>query len=896
MATWQAPQFSRATVSVMISYSRTDSQFVDQLQRDLEARGFPTWVDRRDIDAGTVWDKEIVRGIEDARVVLVVMTPTSMASKWVRKEYSYALSRRKVVIPLLYYPCDPPAPLARLQTVDFRPNFFNPQPYYAQQLARLTASLMGYGSLDDALAFTPMPRRRGERAISAALATLMTLALIVVGVAVWRSLTGTGIQQIVPFLPVAIPLEYVAWLFVTALALALACGVAWLAIRARRQAPATLYRKDRERFLIKIHTRYTNRLKPSFAGAVLLPLTLREDPHALANSPTTSQPDVARLLPAGTSMSEVLQQAEGQLLILGDPGSGKSTLLYQLALDLVARARANAAIPIPVVFNLASWALGRQRLYEWLALQLVVTWQVPPAIAQTWIKRREVAPLLDGLDEVPVDARDACVAAINDYHRAHGLEPLALCCRTADYYARGARLDVRRAVAPQPLTAEQINAYLTNSGGPLVALRDLAWTDAEVRALLSTPLLLNIVSIAYAGRPANTIPRPTRDRMAWTQIVFHDYVQRMLSARPGAPGRARYSEAEIARYLAWLAALMRWHGQADMFYLDRVQPDWLPDESARRGWRWRVRLQSALIVGASAGIVYGLIASLVDTWAFNLGTGLIFGLAIGAFVLLTYTPLYALAAWLIYWPDHRPTPIALTARVRWFHPSWSRMGHALLVGLGFGFALGIPEGVGFGAIEGIASAQQSHVDLLTAVLVYAIGIGLLLGLANALIFGLTGGVIGGLIAGLGAPEAVDARDLTSPAEGALRSLRAGALVSAVSGLLFSALTGVAWGLFAAWVSNPTQGVITGLSLGATFGVVFGLVFGLDTGLRAYIQHTQLQRALARKRLMPSHMAPFLDFAADHVLLQRVGGGYRFIHALLLDYFAAQWPAVARRVP
>jgi eukaryotic-like serine/threonine-protein kinase len=37
--------------------------------------------------------------------------------------------------------------------------------------------------------------------------------------------------------------------------------------------------------------------------------------------------------------------------------------------------------------------------------------------------------------------------------------------------------------------------------------------------------------------------------------------------------------------------------------------------------------------------------------------------------------------------------------------------------------------------------------------------------------------------------------------------------------------------------------------------------------------------------VPPHLVRFLDYAADHVLLQRVGGGYRFVHILLRDYFA-----------
>jgi hypothetical protein len=40
--------------------------------------------------------------------------------------------------------------------------------------------------------------------------------------------------------------------------------------------------------------------------------------------------------------------------------------------------------------------------------------------------------------------------------------------------------------------------------------------------------------------------------------------------------------------------------------------------------------------------------------------------------------------------------------------------------------------------------------------------------------------------------------------------------------------------------------------------------------------------------MPWNYVPFLDFAYDHILLYKVGGGYRFIHRLLLDHFAKQY--------
>ena len=38
--------------------------------------------------------------------------------------------------------------------------------------------------------------------------------------------------------------------------------------------------------------------------------------------------------------------------------------------------------------------------------------------------------------------------------------------------------------------------------------------------------------------------------------------------------------------------------------------------------------------------------------------------------------------------------------------------------------------------------------------------------------------------------------------------------------------------------------------------------------------------------VPWHYAQFLDYAAEHILLRKVGGGYIFVHRLLLEYFAS----------
>ena len=39
--------------------------------------------------------------------------------------------------------------------------------------------------------------------------------------------------------------------------------------------------------------------------------------------------------------------------------------------------------------------------------------------------------------------------------------------------------------------------------------------------------------------------------------------------------------------------------------------------------------------------------------------------------------------------------------------------------------------------------------------------------------------------------------------------------------------------------------------------------------------------------IPWNYARFLDYAVEHLLLQKIGGGYMFIHRLMLEHFAAK---------
>ncbi|MGL5879682.1 MAG: NACHT domain-containing protein, partial [Xenococcaceae cyanobacterium] len=108
------------------------------------------------------------------------------------------------------------------------------------------------------------------------------------------------------------------------------------------------------------------------------------------------------------------------LLILGEPGSGKTIDLLQLAQHIIERTERDLSQPIPVVFNLSSWARRRQPIEEWLTEELREKYQVPKLLSKPWIKQEKLILLLDGLDEVKAEHRNACVLALNKFIAKHG--------------------------------------------------------------------------------------------------------------------------------------------------------------------------------------------------------------------------------------------------------------------------------------------------------------------------------------------------------------------------------------------------------------------------------------------------------------------------------------------
>ena len=88
------------------------------------------------------------------------------------------------------------------------------------------------------------------------------------------------------------------------------------------------------------------------------------------------------------------------------------------------------------------------------------------------------------------------------------------------------------------------------------------------------------------------------------------------------------------------------------------------------------------------------------------------------------------------------------------------------------------------------------------------------------------------------------------------------------------------------VTLYVPGVLIG-NTKASFWAATGLAFGFAAGGgEALIKHTLLRIILTLSGTTPWNYRKFLDYAADSIFLQKVGGGYIFMHRLLLEHFAS----------
>jgi hypothetical protein len=114
----------RNGVLVFLSHSSRDKRFVRSLAGYLEENGITVWLDEADLRAGEPLAEQLAGGVQNARLMVVVLSRNSVRSKWVQKELSLAVNQELEggevrVIPIMIDRCTVPPLIADKLRLDF---------------------------------------------------------------------------------------------------------------------------------------------------------------------------------------------------------------------------------------------------------------------------------------------------------------------------------------------------------------------------------------------------------------------------------------------------------------------------------------------------------------------------------------------------------------------------------------------------------------------------------------------------------------------------------------------------------------------------------------------------------------------------------------------------------
>ncbi|WP_414755846.1 NACHT domain-containing protein [Anabaena sp. CCY 9910] len=611
-------------------------------------------------------------------------------------------------------------------------------------------------------------------------------------------------------------------------------------------------RPKNERILLAaVKEEVSARLRQSLHSAVLINLGKESQPQQVKR-PWDAEIKIglkpAEPLPDKTTILEVFdsQEIAGKLLILGAPGSGKTTTQLELAQELVKRAEEQPDYPVPVLFNLSSWKDDRQSITDWLVAELKSKYGVSTKLGQEWVGNKQLLPLVDGLDELEPQRQELCVHAINQFLAGEN-RPLYLvvCSRIEEYSNYATQLQLNGAIYLQPLTNKQICDYLTAIN--CIELWSTISNDLDLLELVKTPLLLSITVLASQEISVEEWQHltSTADRL---QYLLDTYVGRMLirSIKSRAYLKNKTPNArEMRMCLVWLAQQLQGESKSE-FLIEEMQPNWL---------------------NTTQKFIYFLSIVLI-IWLLSLT--FILGSIVFYFILFSFYQNNITKSVSQFEGEYRSQFFIAIAPFL-----------GLLISVLYGLFLGINCGISkrIRTIEIINfSYNKAKYKLLSDLSVFII----LLWFIIILIGNFIGGSLGGTALGISSLL--------------IFVLMAGLNISEIStkkipnqGIRKSAINAAFFGICGVLISPLVVGFSGGHSVGWSIGLIFlpslPLVFCFSGGAKSLIQHFTLRLILYFNGYIPWNYARFLDYCTERMLLQRVGGRYRFIHKLLQDHFA-----------
>ena len=101
---------------IFLSYNRQDIDIARRFAEGLEREGFTVWWDQS-LRSGEAYDEVTEAALRNAKAVVVLWSPRSVASRWVRSEATIA-SRNNTFVPAMIEPCERPVMFELTQTAE----------------------------------------------------------------------------------------------------------------------------------------------------------------------------------------------------------------------------------------------------------------------------------------------------------------------------------------------------------------------------------------------------------------------------------------------------------------------------------------------------------------------------------------------------------------------------------------------------------------------------------------------------------------------------------------------------------------------------------------------------------------------------------------------------------
>ncbi|MFM9264956.1 NACHT domain-containing protein [Tychonema sp. BBK16] len=569
------------------------------------------------------------------------------------------------------------------------------------------------------------------------------------------------------------------------------------------------------------------------------------------------------------SILEVLDrdQIAGKLLILGSPGLGKTTIMLTLAKALIERAIERAKQDdnylIPILFNLSTWKDNKQSISDWLVMELKSKYGVRKDFGAKLVSDAKLLPMLDGLDELELVYQEPCVRRINEFlHSDCSPRYLVVSSRREEYeqVVRGqSGLDVNGKIILQPLTPEQVQAYLVGINPETLPI------DANLLELLKTPLFLSLIRFILFHQSSFLQKWITlsssQDRLQYLFDVYWEAALKRPLVSPILESQGWISfiykkkktpqPQQVRQWLVFLAQQLQRESQSE-FAIENIQPNWLSNRCNKQIYALGV----GLFFGLISGLIIGTIIFVIILNFLNIFIGLIVGLCIGIFVAI-FSTIWAFVT-IGQSPDIEP--------VETLEKSWLNLAKSL----GIGILIGVISWLIIEAISPTLGWKHFSIEFF-------------------------------LIIG---PALVSILEW-KPAQLIIRNKPNAGILSSLNNAMRFAIAGAIWMGLSAFIMRQkifyfivsllfNQSAITSsltFSMADTVTIVFsgmlaGLFFGLTQAGIACIQHFTLRLILYRNGYIPWNYASFLDYCTERGLLQRVGGRYRFIHRLVQEHFEA----------